>query len=409
MAMRASGMVPPAASAPGSMMSVRRSNLALVMSKVAESSSDTHLTRAQLASITGLTKASISSLVLDLLNIGVIREFGLNPRGDRGRPGVGLQLNPSQAVMGLEINIDYIAAAVTDLSGTLLVHRTQERNNRSSLSDPLLQDLAVLAASVASDVRARQVRILGAGLAVPGLIDAQRGVVMSAPNLGWKDVLLDLDAIGPGLPLGVTLHNEANASALAHLRQGTGAAQDFLFISGEVGIGGGLVVGSQLFTGPGGHAGEVGHVIVDPGGADCSCGATGCLETIAGQDAIFAAAGLLPQTSHADIMAELLRELAGGVKDADYAVHRAGWYLGVALASTAKIVSVNSVVLGGHFAILAPWLRSSLLTSLARHAPGRFSPEQVEVSIFGKTAALRGAAGSVVRAVVEAPHRLSDG
>jgi predicted NBD/HSP70 family sugar kinase len=414
----------PDAGAPGSMGDVRRSNLALVLGRIARSAHGTHLTRAQVAAATGLTKASVSSLVLDLLDAGLIREIGLNPQGERGRPGVGVELNPARAVMGMEINVDYIAAGLTDLSGTLLLQETRERDNRNSAADPVVASLAALTAELRGAAEAQGIQVLGGGLAVPGLVDDRTGTVIMAPNLGWKSETLDLGSLLPGVPLGTTLFNEANAAALAELRYRPAGAADFVFVSGEVGVGGGLVIGSELFTGPDGHAGELGHMVVQPEGSACSCGGTGCLETVAGQDAIFAAAGIigdsratgeaaLPEsagepagTSKSESLARLLAALAAGDEDAASAVAQAGRYLGVAVSSTARLLNISSVVLGGHFAILAEWLRPALTESLAKYAPGKVPPENISLSAVGEAGALLGAAGSVVRSLVEAPHRL---
>jgi predicted NBD/HSP70 family sugar kinase len=407
---------------PGSMGDVRRSNLALVLGRIAQSDSGTHLTRAQVAAATGLTKASVSSLVLDLLDAGIIREIGLNPQGERGRPGVGLELNPARGVMGMEINVDYISAGLTDLSGTLLLQETRERDNRNSPAGAVVATLAALAADLRRSAQAHGVRVLGGGLAVPGLVDARTGTVIMAPNLGWAMEALDLGALLPDVPLGTTLFNEANAAALAELRYRPAGGADFLFVSGEVGVGGGLVIGSELFTGPDGHAGELGHVVVQPEGAACSCGGTGCLETVAGQDAIFAAAGIpgrAPSSaeslssdraasgpSRSESLSELLAALAEGDAAALEAVSRAGHYLGVAVVSTVRLLNISSVVLGGHFAVLGEWIRPALSDSLAKYAPGKVMPENISLSAVGQAGALLGAAGSVVRSLVEAPHRL---
>jgi predicted NBD/HSP70 family sugar kinase len=238
-------------------------------------------------------------------------------------------------------------------------------------------------------------------------VDAANATVIAAPNLGWLDVELDLGRLLPGLPLGVTLFNEANAAALAELARGPADRRDFLYLSGEVGVGGGLVIKSELFTGPEGHAGEVGHIVVDPQGVLCSCGGTGCLETIAGQDAIFAAAGIDAKGQpRSESMSALVAALAEGKPDALRAVERAGRSLGVAVASTARVVNIQSVVLGGHFAVLERWLRASLAESLAKYAPGKVFPEHITVAAVEEGGALLGAAGSVVRSLVEAPHRL---
>lgn len=424
----------PDAGTPGSMGDVRRGNLALVLVRIAHSGAATHLTRAQIASLTGLTKASVSSLVLDLLDAGIVREIGLNPQGERGRPGVGLELNPARGVMGMEINVDYISAGVTDLAGNLLLQETREQDNRHAAPGDVAAALAKLAAALRDAADAQGIRILGGGLAVPGLVDDKTSTVITAPNLGWTSATLDLGALLPDVPLGTTLFNEANAAALAELRYRPAGDADFLFVSGEVGVGGGLVIGSELFTGPHGHAGELGHVVVQPEGTRCSCGGTGCLETVAGQDAILAAAGIPTRTdpdglaasgpsgpgpsrrrggaplasgpSRSESLAQLLSALAAADTAAHAAVGRAGNYLGVAVASTVRLLNIQSVVLGGHFAILGEWITPALSDSLARYAPGKVPAGNISLSAVGQAGALLGAAGSVVRSLVEAPHRL---
>jgi len=307
----------------------------------------------------------------------------------------------------MEVNVDYISAAVVDLSGKVLLREVRERDNRNSPDKPVLAALAGLAARVRGAAGEQGVDVVGGGLAVPGLVDPARARVLTAPNLGWVNVDLDLYALLPETALGVALFNEANAAALAELRHRPDRAANFLFVSGEVGVGGGIVIGSELFTGPGGHAGEVGHIVVDPDGGHCSCGGTGCLETVAGQDAIFIAAGLAPDgSSRSAAMSALLQALEGGAPKAVSAVESAGRCLGIALASTARVVDIDSVVLGGHFAVLEPWLRAPLLDSLQKYAPGKYASEQVTVSAVGEFGALLGAAGSVIRSLVDAPHRL---
>ncbi|MET4588601.1 ROK family protein [Arthrobacter sp. 754] len=401
---------------PGNMGDVRRGNLALVMGRIAHSKAGTHLTRAQIAAATGLTKASVSSLVLDLLDAGIVREVGLNPQGERGRPGVGLELDPANGVMGMEVNVDYISAGVTDLAGNLLLQETVEQDNRTASPVAVTAALAGLAAGLRASAEAQGVRVLGGGLAVPGLVDDKTGTVITAPNLGWNNETLDLHALLPDVRLGTTLFNEANAAALAELRYRPAGRADFLFVSGEVGVGGGLVIGSELFTGPHGHAGELGHVVVEPDGAACSCGGRGCLETVAGQDAIFAAAGISPRRqanrqasagpSRSESLDQLLSLITGGDADALAAVVRAGHFLGVAVASSVRLLNISSVVLGGHFALLGEWIMPALTESLATYAPGKVLPGNISLSAVGQAGALLGAAGSVVTSLVEAPHRL---
>jgi len=386
--------------APGRVGDVRRRNLSLVLDSIAKTV-DSKPSRAQLAAGTGLTKAAVSSLVADLVESGLVSEVGLYRDGERGRPGQGLQLNARRGVVGMEINVDYLAVGLVDLAGNLRFHSAVESPNRGMPPAKVMEQLAGLAAEAKAAAEAEGIAILGGGLAVPGLVDEKSNVVLSAPNLHWEGEQLHPQSLLEGAPLGVKLSNEANSAALGELWYGAGVP-DFLYVSGEVGVGGGVIIGSELYTGPGGSAGELGHIVVHPEGPRCSCGGAGCLETFAGQEAIFEAAGIAGGTLGERTEA-LLAALAAQEPKATQAVHDAGRYLGVALASAARLMDIEAVVLGGHFAVLGEWLKPSLLESLERYAPGLLDPKNLAVSGLEHSGTLLGAAGQVIRSVIESP------
>lgn len=386
--------------APGRVGDVRRRNLSLVLDSIARTG-DAKPSRAQLAAGTGLTKAAVSSLVADLVESGLVTEVGLYRDGERGRPGQGLELSSRRGVVGMEINVDYLAVGLVDLGGNLRFTASVESRNRGLSPSAVMEHLGGLAAEAKAAAAADDIAILGGGLAVPGLVDEQRNMVLSAPNLHWEHEQLNPRALLEGSPLGVRLSNEANSAALGELWYG-GGQPDFLYVSGEVGVGGGVIIGSELYTGPGGSAGELGHIVVHPDGPACSCGGAGCLETFAGQEAIFEAAGI-PGGSLGERTELLLEALAADDLLAVRAVHDAGRYLGVALASSARLMDIEAVVLGGHFAVLGEWLRPALLTSLERYAPGLLDPRNLTVSGLEHSGTLLGAAGQVIRSVIESP------
>ncbi|MFH5879100.1 ROK family protein [Arthrobacter sp. NA-172] len=396
---------------PGRVGDVRRQNLALVLAGIQRNGG---ATRAQLAAESGLTKASVSSIVADLLESGLVRETYVTRDGERGRPGTGLVLNPARGALAVEINVDYLAVGVLDFAGELTFHETLERHNRGSKPADILPLLVAMAQRAATEAIAAGVELLGGELTVPGLVDTERNVVVAAPNLGWADVELseELPKILPDAPFGVSLANEAKSAALAELWFGQGADhgtserfRDFLYISGEVGVGGGLVIESRLFAGPQGHAGEIGHVVVHPDGPLCACGGHGCLETFAGQDAIYSAAGIDPDSTSQQ-MDQLLSRVAEGDERAVSAVEQAGRYLGIAVASTARVANISAVVLGGHFAVLEEWIAPALRRSLNRHAPGLIPQGNVAFSGLGQTGTLRGAAATSVRRILSRAYEL---
>ncbi|MGX1592413.1 ROK family transcriptional regulator [Glutamicibacter sp. NPDC055491] len=398
-----------ASSAPGNVGDVRKANLARVLSVIAGTGDAGRLSRADIAQRSQLTKASVSSLVADLLAAGLAIEIGVHRDGERGRPSVGLVLNPARCVMGMEINVDYIAAGLVDLSGKLLAHEIRPRTNHRSHSGEVLAALGELSRNLQEAAQSQGLAILGGALAVPGLVDEEQFTVLQAPNLGWVEQELDVAALLPEPKTRFRLFNEANASALAQQQLMAAQDRDFLFVSGEVGIGGGLIIGAELFVGPQGHAGELGHVVIAPDGKACSCGGRGCLETVAGQEAILAAANLgavADSESRQERIGRLYQALETGAEPAVGAVAEAGKSLGIAVASAMRLYNVSTVVFGGHFAALEQWLRPAMEASLQVHAPSIAAQARLLCSPLGQTGALVGAARSVVGDLLEAPHQL---
>lgn len=253
--------------------------------------------------------------------------------------------------------------------------------------------------------------LAGAALAVPGLVDAH-GLVRLAPNLGWRDVdVPGLLAAHPaltdpvdGVPA-LLVENEANLAALGELHARPGGPQSFLHVSGEIGIGAGIVLDGALFRGSRGWSGELGHVPVDPGGPTCRCGARGCLETYAGQEAVLAAAGLAGADLPADTAARRLADLAGaGDPAALAALQAAGTALGVAVSGVVNLLDLDTVVLGGGYATLAQWLCPPVLAELDdRVLTSGWSPVTVRPAALGAESAAVGGAGSVVRRIIARP------
>ena len=172
-----------------------------------------------------------------------------------------------------------------------------------------------------------------------------------------------------------------------------------------MGIGAGIVLDGALFRGVRGWSGEIGHLPVHPEGRPCRCGGQGCLEQYAGQEAIVAAAGLARAELPADTATARLAELAeAGDADALRALHDAGTALGVAVAGVVNLLDLDTVVLGGGYAALAPWLCPPVLAEIgARVLTAAWSPVTVRPSTLGAEAAAVGAAGSVVRRIVAQP------
>jgi len=158
---------------------------------------------------------------------------------------------------------------------------------------------------------------------------------------------------------------EADLGALAELRRGAGiGSEHVLFISGEVGVGGGLIVDGRPLTGFAGYGGEVGHMPVNADGRPCGCGSTGCWETEVGEDALLRRAGR-PVDGGREAVDAVLAAAAAGDPEATAAVGEVGRWLGIGLAGLVNVLDPRLVVMGGHFARLFPLVREPLERELA--------------------------------------------
>jgi predicted NBD/HSP70 family sugar kinase len=353
--------------------SVRAHNLALTLQTVANSTD--RPSRAAISAQTGLTRATVSALVDDLIAGGLLTEHDPAPRTGAGRPAAGLALNPSgPAGLGLEVNVDYLAACVVDLSGAVRHRFVAQLDQRRLSPGASLAEVGNLALQAIEASTADGLAIAGATLAVPGLV-APNGIVRVAPNLDWQDV--DAPALIHALPgldgLPIAVDNEANLAALGELRAGDGEPT-FLYVSGEIGIGAGIVLNGELYRGGRGWSGEIGHVTVFPDGRPCRCGANGCLEQYAGQEQMAA--------------------------DTDLAASA----LGIALAAVVNLLDISVIVLGGAYAPEFPRLRAGIEAELARRVlTAGLAPVTLRAATLGPDAAMRGAAGAVIQQLIDDP------
>ncbi|MFB7862789.1 ROK family protein [Streptomyces sp. NPDC056069] len=383
---------------------VRRHNLSLVLRTVHEAG---ETTRAAVAARVGLTRAAVSSLVEELLERGLLVESGKTFSGSAGRPGTVLKpATTGPAGLGVELNVDYVSVCVADLTGADRVRRTVPVENRALAPVEVLRRAAGIAAEVLTEAADQDLRPTGVRLALPGLVAG--GTVQQAPNLGWNRVDADalfaraLHAARPSgaAALPVASDNEANVAALAELWFGDlGGVRSFVHVTGEIGVGGAIVLDGELLRGAHGFAGEIGHLTVTPDGPRCRCGSNGCLERYAGQSALLRAAGVRDVDT-------LERRAQDGEPRALAALDEAGRMLGVAVSGAVNLLDPQAVVLGGIYPRLTRWLAPAAEAELGRRVvSGLWTPARGRLRAASSTAdAARGAAALVLRDVLADPQ-----
>lgn len=248
----------------------RRHNRALVLQQLFD---DGPLSRADLSRATGLTRVTVSELVTELLDDGIVSELGTKPGTHMGKPATLVGLSDTAPVaIALDLSGDQsMIGAIVDLRGTIV--------QREELPFARGEEAVMAIISIIDNLKtSAQRRILGVGIGTPGIITAE-GVVLQAPNLGWED--LDLaDVVGSATDLPVYVGNDANIAAVAESAFGAGDDAGLLLITIGQGVGGGVLIDGRSLSGPLLSSGEIGHVVVDSEGGQCNCGNRGCLETI---------------------------------------------------------------------------------------------------------------------------------
>lgn len=382
--------------------SLRAANLSLVLRHILDSPGTA--TRSKVAHRAHITRATASRLVDELIDVGLVNELEpLSP--GRGRPAVPLIPAPRHFLsLGLEANIGYLRACVVDLTGTVLAEDV--RIDDFSDSDPTttmgaLGELARATLEKAGSHLTAPHHYMGSGLALPGLVSAD--ALALAPNLGWRDIPLT-QLLDPVRDLDVDIvANEADLAAFAVDTPQPGVASgpgSFIYVSGEVGIGAGILVDHRQVRGAHGWSGEIGHICVDPSGPLCSCGATGCLETYLGRRSLVRRAGLDPHNTLADVLTAAER----GSDAARQALEVGGTAMGRALAAVINTVDIPLVILGGNVADIAPALvepaRLELETRVLQSA---WSHPEIRVVEHSEHLAALGAAHRVLQRLVDDP------
>jgi predicted NBD/HSP70 family sugar kinase len=388
-------------------VSLRRNNLSVVLRHVRELGPRS---RARIAADTGLNKATVSSLVAELVERGLLREGLADSSRVLGRPGQLVELDGSGVCgIGAEINVDYLAVTALDLAGDTVSRRRVPMDVAHLGPGTTLDRLADLIREAVATVNARGGQVAGVTLAVPGLVQGHTGELKLAPNLGWGEVPVIQgmrDRLGePSYSLHVD--NEANLAALAayaELRRTeemgkAGPVQDIVLLTGAVGVGGGMVSNGHLIRGGHGYSGEVGHMPVAPDGRVCGCGRTGCWETVVGLTALLHKATdeddpvRDPSLDVEQRLAEITRRAEAGEPRTLTALSEVGTWLGIGGAILVNVLNPDVLVLGGYFAVLGPWLQEPLETAIRDRV---IAPEsggcRVVRSELGFTAAVHGGA-----------------
>ncbi len=378
---------------------MRRHNLSLLLGHVHR---DGPLTRAELTQRLGLSRSTIGALVADLAELGLIEE-SVPSGGDRvGRPShlVGPH-SQGPFVVAVDIDLSRVTTAAVGIGGQILARRVHAAGRRPATPVQVAQLITRSIPALAAEACRDSVPV-GVGVSVPGTVDRGRRVVGLAPNLGWRNVALGdlLDTVGAPVVIG----NDADLAVLAEYQRGAARGyEDLVYLVGRIGVGAGIIVNGRPLRGHEGHAGEIGHNVVDPTGPACHCGKRGCLETYIGDGALLTLAGREGPANETSVRT-LFADARAGDSAALRAVSAVAASLGRALGSLVNTLNPQQVILGGSFADVLEIAAPDVGRALEQYALD--VPEQsvqLAVPSLGADSALLGAAELAFAALLDDP------
>jgi predicted NBD/HSP70 family sugar kinase len=362
---------------------IKRMNTTIVLDAVLR---DAPLSRAQISERSGLNKATVSSLVQDLMDGSLVREIGTGASSGGRKPVMLEFIAGAGHAIGIDLGVNYIRGVLTDLRGTLVAERTLSL--KRSEPEPVIAELFSCIDALITEAPLSRYGIAGIGAGVPGLVD-DSGSVLFAPHLKWRGVpLRRLLTERYGLP--VTIDNEANAGALGEQIFGAGRRIDNLvYVSVGIGIGTGLILHKSLYKGASGFSGEMGHLSVEAFGKPCSCGNRGCWELYASERALLEKAATLGLKD----LESVLAAAEAGREEVLALLDEIGEFLGIGIANIVNVFNPDAVLIGNRMSQARPWIETSVRRTVVQRTLGfHLRNVQLLFAELGVRSAMMGAA-----------------
>lgn len=380
---------------------LRRHNLATVLDRL-------HLvgpmSRSALARQTGLNRSTIRDLIGELVDLGLVVETRGTPKAGPGRPSSVARVRAEGAiVLAIEVEVDSIAVATVGLGGHIFEVVRDPNTPDNTAPEQVVARLGALAGPLIESLPDDR-SLVGAGVAVAGVVRRSDGFVDTAPNLGWRNLPM-ADMLSERLGLStVRVANEADMGALGEFRRGAGRdCRHMIYVAGEVGVGIGIIYEATPMLGLLGYAGEAGHTMVNPHGRQCRCGATGCWETEVGEEALLERAGLKDWSGGRPI-----EEVALRADEEDPKTHAALWdvgrWLGIGIGNLINIFNPEVVVVGGFYHEFYPVMAPAIevgAKEVALDAP--WEACSIRRSELGSDVVLLGVAELIIGEVIANP------
>ena len=325
-----------------------------------------HFSRVELAHRLSLSNTTITNLTTELLALGIIAEEPVdNSDGLRsvGRPRKMLRLVPTaRYAIGIHIGVKLVRIAIIDLFANI-VDSDYYQFDLEQKPESVIENIVQLTENLMQTSQIDKAKVIGIGIGASGLVNYESGVNVLAPRLNWENVPIR-DLFESRIKIPVCVDNNVRTMALAEAFFGDGRGVNVLaFVYGRIGVGSGIVVNNRVFRGSRAGAGEIGHTTIIPkGGEQCTCGNTGCLETLLSEPVWIQHVETIAAENPSSLIAEYLSSNDNRpVIDRVFAAARDGdnntldfiedraCYLGIALANLVNILNPEMIILGGMF------------------------------------------------------------
>ena len=393
----------------GSFELMKQLNVSAVLKVIRDNGS---LSRADVAKITGLTPASVTNITKMLIEDEYLVECKVG-QSSGGRPPIMLELNPNaRYVIGISIGVGMIDVVITNLSAEIILKKSIEINEERYDYDFVFKELVKLINEVIECSKIEKEKILGAGVALHGIVNARTGMSIYSPYYGWKEINIK-EALENELNLGVYVDNDVRAMALGESWFGiTKDISNFVTLNISNGIGAGIIINNKPYYGVDFSAGEIGHRVVEGDGDKCNCGNYGCLETVASNNNITKKAIKLIKQGTNSVLKELKADInqltiediseAAKLEDelAISIIKEAARYIGIAITNLINILNPTSIVVVGEI-FENTFYAIETLNEIVKNRGMKLSSENVRIikSMLGRDAAVVGATTLVIQEI----------
>ncbi|WP_391559133.1 ROK family protein [Robertmurraya sp.] len=365
---------------------VKKNNKALVLQLIMEKEP---ISRADIAQVSGLNKATVSSLVNELLAADLVYESGPGESSGGRRPVI-LHFNKIAGYsIGIDIGVNYVLCVLTDLKGNIVIEKNQTVHKTPYAAT--IEIVKEMIQSLIAEMPSSRYGIVGIGVGVPGIVNKE-GSVLLAPNLGWKNTQIKKD-LEDLFHVPVIIENEANAGAFGEQQFGIGQDyQNIIYISAGIGIGVGIILNKELYQGKNGFSGEMGHMIIDINGKPCNCGSRGCWEAYASEQALLEKAG-----ENGNSLESLIQLANSEDKNAQNLFTEIGAYLGYGINNIINTFNPDQVIIGNRLSMAKEWIEQPILSTIENHSLAFHQNEfQLDFSKLGKYSIAIGMSAFVV-------------